>query len=70
MQIKIGKYQHYQGGYYRVIGVAKHSETKEELVVYKSLADGQIWVRPIEMFLQKINVDNKKILRFKYIVEK
>ena len=48
--IKIGKYQHFKGGEYKVLGVAKHSETQEELVVYQSLKDGGMWVRPKEMF--------------------
>jgi cyclomaltodextrinase / maltogenic alpha-amylase / neopullulanase len=64
-KIKLGKYRHYKGKEYEVIGVAKHSETMEELVVYKSLyGDGQIWVRPPKMFLEEVEADGKKIPRF------
>lgn len=66
--IKIGKYQHYKGNSYEVIGVAKHSETLEDLVVYKALyGEGQIWVRPVKMFLEEVKVDGKKVPRFKLI---
>jgi len=69
-QIKLGKYQHYKGKEYQVIGVAKHSETLEELVVYKALyGNKQIWVRPVKMFLEKVEVNGKKVPRFKYIGE-
>jgi hypothetical protein len=66
--IKPGKYRHYKGKEYEVVGVAKHSETLEELVVYKALyGEGQIWIRPLNMFLEEVDVDGKKILRFKHI---
>lgn len=66
--LKLGKYRHYKGKEYEVIGVAKHSETLENLVVYKALyGDGQIWVRPLKMFLEEVELDGKKISRFKYI---
>ena len=48
-----------------MIGIAKHSETLEELVVYKALyGERQIWVRPLKMFLEEVEVDGKKIPRF------
>ncbi len=63
--LKLGKYRHYKGKEYEVIGIAKHSETLEEMVVYRALySEGQIWVRPLKMFLEEIEVDGKKILRF------
>jgi len=63
--LKLGKYRHYKGREYEVIGIAKHSETLEELVVYRSLyGEGQIWVRPLKMFLEEIEADGKKIPRF------
>lgn len=68
--MKLGKYQHYKGNFYRVVGVAKHSETLEELVVYECLYDNprsKIWVRPKKMFLEKVVVNGKKMPRFKYI---
>jgi hypothetical protein len=68
--IKLGKYQHYKGKQYEVIGVAKHSETLEELVVYKALYKNEgenLWVRPLKMFTEKIILEGKKIPRFEYI---
>ena len=66
--IKIGKYEHYKGGQYEVLGIAKHSETMEEFVVYKALYDeGELWIRPIKMFLEEVEFSGKKIPRFKYI---
>ncbi len=62
-----GKYKHYKGNLYEVIGVAKHSETLEEMVVYKALyqAEGEnLWVRPKALFLEEIEVGGKKIKRF------
>lgn len=65
--IKIGQYQHYKGGKYEVIGVAKHSETGEELVIYRAQhGEKQIWARPLAMFLEKVEIDGKKMPRFKY----
>jgi hypothetical protein len=65
---KLGKYRHYKGKEYEVIGIAKHSETLEELVVYRALYDEQqIWVRSLKMFLEEIEVDGKKIPRFSLV---
>ncbi len=67
--MKLGKYKHYKGQEYEVIGVAKHSETKEELVVYKALyGSGELWVRPKKMFLETVKVDEKEVLRFEFII--
>ena len=65
--VKIGKYKHYKGGQYEILGTAQHSETMEQFVVYKSLADGELWVRPIKMFLEDVDFGGKKVPRFKYI---
>lgn len=66
--IKIGKYRHFKGGMYEVIGVAKHSETLEKMVVYKALyGDGGIWVRPLSMWEERVTVDGKEIPRFTYL---
>ncbi len=66
--IKPGKYRHYKGKEYKVIGIAKHSETQEKLVVYQALyGERQIWVRPLKMFTEKIEVDGKKISRFEHL---
>ena len=72
MSIKIGKYMHFRGGLYNVLYVAKHSETLEDMVVYEALYDNpvsKIWVRPLSMFLEKVEKDGKLVERFKYIGE-
>jgi hypothetical protein len=72
-KVKPGKYQHYKGKFYEVIGVARHSETLEELVVYKGLYDSPefgknpLWVRPLKMFMEKVEVDGKKLPRFRFV---
>ena len=66
--MKLGKYKHYKGKMYQVIGVAKNSETLEKLVVYRALyGKKELWVRPEKMFLEKVEIDGKEILRFKFI---
>lgn len=68
MEIKLGKYKHYKGKEYEVIGVAKHSETLEELVVYRGLYEGGgLWARPLKMFLEEVEIDGQKMPRFQYI---
>jgi hypothetical protein len=67
-KIKLGKYRHYKGKDYQVLGVAKHSETGEELVVYKKLYDDySMWVRPLKMFIENVEIDGKKMPRFEYL---
>lgn len=63
-------YQHYKGNYYKVIDIVRHSETLEELVLYQPLYiskdfPGQLWVRPIKMFMERIEIDGKMVERFK-----
>ncbi len=66
--IKPGKYKHYKGNEYEVIGIAKHSETMEDMVVYKALyGDGEIWVRPLSMWNETVIKDGKEYRRFEYI---
>lgn len=77
--IKPGKYKHYKGKLYEVIGVSRHSETLEELVVYKALyrsasvspeptmEDENLWVRPLNMFLEDVEIEGKKIPRFEFL---
>ena len=68
MELKLGKYRHYNGKEYEVIGIAKHSETLEEFVVYKALyGEGQIWIRPLKMFTEIIVVDGINKPRFEFI---
>lgn len=67
---KIGTYKHYKGNAYKVLGVAKHSETLEDLVVYQKLYDDHgLWVRPLGMFMENVEVDGKIMPRFEYIGE-
>lgn len=66
--IRAGIYQHYKGGLYKVIGIAKHSETRELMVVYRDQGDGHnLWIRPYEMFIEQVEADGKKTPRFKYL---
>lgn len=66
--IPLGRYRHYKGKEYEVIAVARHSETLEELVVYKALyGEGQVWVRPLGMFVETVNVDGDEVPRFSRI---
>lgn len=67
--VKIGGiYQHYKGNIYKVLGIAKHSETLEDMVVYKAMyGEGVVWVRPLLMFEEIIEKDGKMIERFKFI---
>lgn len=66
--LKLGKYEHYKGKQYEVIGIAHHSETKEEMVVYRALyGDYDLWVRPLKMFLEEVEIEGKKMPRFKYL---
>lgn len=65
---KPGKYKHFKGGLYEAYFIARHSEnTEEEFVVYKSLDRGHIWVRPLKMFLEEVELDGKKVPRFEFI---
>ncbi len=64
--IQIGaRYRHYKGNEYTVLAIARHSETLEEMVVYKALyGDGQIWVRPCRMFIESVTVNGTPFPRF------
>lgn len=70
-ELRKGTYQHFKGKRYFVIGVAKHSETEEQLVVYKALYEDKqrLWVRPLAMFTESITRDGKTLPRFKYICD-
>lgn len=69
--IKLGsKYRHFKGKDYKVLYVAKHSETLEEMVVYQQLyGEMGIWVRPIEMFFEKVEFEGKLVNRFEEVEE-
>jgi hypothetical protein len=67
--LKIGKYQHSKSGKeYEVLGIGLHSETQEQLVIYRALyGEGQLWIRPLNMFLEIVEVEGKKVPRFVFI---
>lgn len=68
--IKPGRYRHFKGKEYEVLGVARHSETEEELVVYRALyGDFGLWVRPVSMWNETVERDGKTSRRFTYIGE-
>lgn len=68
--IKPGRYRHFKGKEYGVLGVARHSETEEELVVYRALyGDFGLWVRPVSMWNETVERDGKTFRRFTYIGE-
>lgn len=66
--MKKGIYQHFKGQYYELIDVARHSETLEEVVVYRALYDKmELWIRPLKMFAEQIERNHATIPRFKFI---
>lgn len=70
MEIKPGRYRHFKGNEYEVIGVAKHSETMEELVVYRALyGERGLWVRPAAMWNEMVERDGQTFRRFTLIQE-
>jgi hypothetical protein len=70
MMIRRGRYRHYKGKEYTVLGVARHSETDAELVVYRQeYGDRSLWVRPVQMFSETVVVDGKAVPRFRFIAE-
>ena len=67
-QVLAGCYRHYKGPLYQVYGVARHSETEEQLVVYRTLyGERGLWVRPASMFLETVEVDGEQRPRFEYV---
>ncbi|HDZ57544.1 MAG TPA: DUF1653 domain-containing protein [Pseudomonas xinjiangensis] len=70
MTIPTGRYRHYKGSDYEVIGVAQHSETGEQLVVYRTLyGNYDLWVRPLSMFIEQVQVNGIASPRFTFINE-
>lgn len=67
-EIKPGRYRHFKGNEYEVLFTARHSETLEEMVVYRQLyGEGSVWVRPAHMWSETVERDGKRCLRFEYI---
>ncbi|MCY1054021.1 DUF1653 domain-containing protein [Nannocystis sp. SCPEA4] len=65
MRIQPGIYRHYKGPEYRVFGVARHSETEEQVVVYQALyGEYGLWIRPLSMFLETVDVGGERVPRF------
>lgn len=68
--IKLGRYRHFKGNEYEVLGIARHSETEEEMVIYRALyGEGGLWVRPASMWNETVERDGKTFKRFTYIGE-
>lgn len=70
MELKPGRYRHFKGKEYQLLGIAAHSETLEPMVVYKALyGDGSLWVRPADMWTEMVDRDGYRVPRFQYIGE-
>ncbi|GDY27670.1 DUF1653 domain-containing protein [Agarivorans sp. Toyoura001] len=68
MNLKKGRYRHYKGPEYQVIDTVQHSETEEHLVLYRPLyGEGKLWVRPYEMFFEKVEQDGEQVPRFTFV---
>jgi hypothetical protein len=68
MNLKPGRYRHYKGKEYIVLGIAKHSETEEKLVVYRTdYGDKDLWVRPLTMFDETVELDGQQVARFEFL---
>ena len=68
--LRLGRYRHFKGKYYEVLGVARHSETLEEYVVYRALyGERGLWIRPLSMFTETVARDGKIQPRFAYVGE-
>ena len=65
--IMLGVYRHYKGNKYEVTGFAKHSETLEDMVIYRALyGERSVWVRPLSMWSETVDVEGKRVKRFEY----
>lgn len=66
--IKKGKYRHYKGQFYEVIDIVQHSEDESYLVLYRPLyGEGSLWVRPFDMFIEKVSVNDVEQNRFSFV---
>jgi hypothetical protein len=68
MSLQPGRYRHYKGKDYIVLGVARHSETEEQMAVYRTdYGDRSLWVRPLVMFQESIEIEGQMTARFQYV---
>lgn len=68
--IQPGRYRHYKGNDYEVVGLARHSETEEDMVVYRALyGERGLWVRPLAMFLETVQIEGRPYPRFQFVAE-
>lgn len=68
MSLQPGLYRHYKGQYYLVLGIARHSETEEEMVVYRpDYGERGLWVRPRSMFEELVEIDGRQVPRFQFL---
>ncbi len=66
--VPLGRYRHYKGNEYTVLGIAQHSETREELVVYRpEYGERGLWVRPVGMFLENVTINGREVPRFLFL---
>lgn len=71
MTIRPGLYRHYKGGEYDVIDIAIHSETEEQMVLYRPrYGERALWVRPLAMFEEMVSVDGQQVQRFSFVSDK
>lgn len=71
-KLRLGRYRHYRGNMYEVIGTAKHGHTLEDMVIYRSIGksyDDQLLVRPLELFTEKVEIEGRNVPRFSYVGE-
>ena len=68
VEVRPGRYRHYKGQEYIILGMARHSETEEELVVYRQdYGNKGLWVRPRQMFEETVSIDGKQVPRFEFV---
>ena len=68
MELKAGIYRHYKGNEYEVLMTVQHSETEEWMVAYKTLYGAEsFWVRPYDMFVEKVEVEGRVVSRFEFV---
>ncbi len=69
--MKLGTYRHFKGNFYQVLGIALHSETEQEFVVYRALSGGQnLWIRPLTMFQESVHVEGRTVPRFSFVQDR